>query len=114
MRTWILAGAVAAVMGLAGCRDRDESRPIDTPKIDNTRPGTGNLDPATGGSGYDSDGKRIGDGKIGNNNGVIDDGEGPLEGDGVADDKIGDNPGVWNDGEGPFEKNENVDRPESQ
>lgn len=56
---------------------------------------------------------RIGDGKIGNQNGVIDDGEGPLEGNGVADDKIGEKPGVWNDGEGPVEGTE-LDRPEAQ
>lgn len=56
---------------------------------------------------------RIGDGKIGNKNGVIDDGEGPLERDGVSDDKIGKKPGVWNDGEGPVEGTQ-LNRPEAQ
>lgn len=78
------------------------------------------YDEGTGGSGYNNrgdttvgntnpgdDSKRLGDGKIGRNNGVIDDGEGPIEslgGSGKADDKIGNNPGVWHDGEGPFEQ----------
>jgi len=93
----LLLGALAT-LGLAGaCRDnasyRDANRPAATE--------------GTGGSG-DS---RFGDGKIGENNGVIDDGEGPLEGDGRADDKVGNNPGVWNDGEGPIE-NSDLNRPE--
>jgi hypothetical protein len=96
----LLLGAFVT-LGLAGaCRDnasyRDTSRPAATE--------------GTGGSG-NVDNSRIGDGKIGENNGVIDDGEGPLENDGKADDKVGNNPGVWNDGEGPIENSE-MDRPE--
>src|SRR5687767_11911916 len=55
---WLLAGALATALCGVGC----EERPANKPTLDNR---------GTGGSGYyDSDGKRIGDGKIGNNNGV--------------------------------------------
>lgn len=106
-----MAGAVAA-LALVGCKD---TRSYDAAE-------------GTGGSGTFEDrnapinqdvrmdehpAPRIGDGKIGNENGVIDDGEGPLEQDGVVDDKMGENPGVWNDNEGPVENTE-ADRPEAQ
>lgn len=86
--TTMIVGTVAAVGLLVGCQDRTEQ-------------------PAgTGGAGYEQkDDARLGDGKIGEKEGVVDDGEGPLEGDGKADDKIGDRPGVINDGEGPIEEN---------
>lgn len=98
MKKALMVGAVAA-LGLFGFGCQDNR----TPANDNA---------GTGGSGYTTGTQqqdttqtpRLGDGKIGNNNGVIDDGEGPLEGNsGKADDKIGDQPGVWNDGEGPIE-----------
>jgi hypothetical protein len=98
---WLVTGALASFALVGGaCRDRYEpARPVVN-------------DPGVGGSGdLNNDGKRIGDGKIGRNNGVIDDGEGPLEGDHKADDKVGDRPGVWNDGEGPIE-NSDLNRPE--
>lgn len=88
--------AATALMGF-GCRDTTT-----------TTPGTGGSG-AYGRDNPGADDKKLGDGKIGRNNGVIDDGEGPLENmghDGKADDKIGNNPGVWHDGEGPFEKND--------
>lgn len=90
----VVVGALAA-LGLFGfgCND--------------TRPAANN---GTGGSGYvdtnqSAQDPKLGDGKIGNSNGVIDDGEGPLEGkSGKADDQVGSQPGVWNDGEGPIER----------
>lgn len=98
MKTRIFA-AVAAAVALVGfgCNDHRATKTE-----------------GTGGSGYQApvvnennnmgqDEQRLGDGKIGENNGVFDDGEGPLEGDGVSDDKMGQEPGVWNDGEGPIE-----------
>lgn len=99
----VMVGAIAAGgLVLAGCQDRSTE-----------------LDEGQGGSGLEQnerldrqDNSRLGDGKIGENNGVIDDGEGPLEGkSGKADDKIGNEPGVWNDGEGPIEENPDLNRP---
>lgn len=99
-------GAVAAAgLALAGCQDRSTE-----------------LEEGQGGAGFEQneqlnqDNSRLGDGKIGENNGVIDDGEGPLEennvgGSGGADDKMGQEPGVWNDGEGPIEENPDLNRP---
>jgi hypothetical protein len=85
--TGIALAAIASVGLLAaGCEDRNDNRGL-------------------GGSGTTSEQRRVGDGKVGKNNGVIDDGEGPIERGGKADDKIGNNPGVINDGEGPLEKN---------
>lgn len=91
MKKLLIAAAAAATLVGFGCNTRSNA------------PANG-----TGGSGYSAhnpgdDSKRIGDGKIGRNNGVIDDGEGPLEQNGKSDDKIGNQPGVWNDGEGPIE-----------
>jgi hypothetical protein len=92
----LIVGAIST-LGLAGLGCRDYDKPSRTPSVEEQR--------GTGGSGdLDHDGRRVGDGKIGNENGVIDDGEGPLEDDGKADDKIGDRPGVVNDGEGPIEE----------
>ena len=97
----VVGGVAALTLFGVGCQDKARQ--------DNS---------GTGGSGssvtqdHNGDGKRLGDGKIGRNNGVVDDGEGPLEGNrGKADDKIGKQPGVWNDGEGPIEKNPNLNRP---
>jgi hypothetical protein len=91
--TGIALAAIASVGLLtAGCEDRrDNNRGFG---------GAGTEQRQT-----DQDG-RIGDGKVGKNNGVIDDGEGPLERGGKADDKIGNNPGVINDGEGPIERHQ--------
>lgn len=87
MKKTLLIGAVAAasLFGVACFENRDADR-------------------GTGGSGNVEE-PRLGDGKIGQENGVVDDGEGPLEGQaGEADDKIGNKPGVINDGEGPIEE----------
>jgi hypothetical protein len=78
--------ACALALGAVGCeREMEHNRPPAT------------TDNGTGGSGYEAEDS------IGEKNGVIDDGEGPLERDGKADDKIGNEPGVFDDGEGPIE-----------
>lgn len=86
---WLSAAiAVAAAVGM-GCRGGEQAEP----RIDEQQQGTG-------GSGYDH---KAAD-SIGDKNGVIDDGEGPLEQDGRAEDKVGNEPGVFDDGEGPIEE----------
>jgi hypothetical protein len=93
-RIWVVTAAIAALGAFGiGCRDRA------------TDGSEQNQPQGTGGSGQ-VDEPRVGDGKVGRNNGVIDDGEGPLEQDGRSEDKIGDNPGVLNDGEGPIEQHQ--------
>jgi hypothetical protein len=90
--TGIALAAIASIgLLVAGCEDRR----------DNNNRGFGGAGTEQRQTNQDG---RIGDGKVGGNNGVLDDGEGPLERRGKADDKIGNNPGVINDGEGPIER----------
>jgi hypothetical protein len=91
MKKLTVAGLVAAAGLFVGCRDNNRYDRTPNPELR-----------GTGGSG------QVGDGKIGNNNGVLNDGEGPLEENHDAnktDGKIGNNNGVLNDGEGPLEQN---------
>ena len=104
MKTRIFA-AIAAAVALVGfgCNDHRATTNEGTGGSGYTAPA-----PAVNENNYENnnpgdDNQRLGDGKIGENNGVLDDGEGPLEGNGVSDDKMGQEPGVWNDGEGPIE-----------
>ncbi len=90
-KNWILAGALAVVgVGGIACQDGERAEP----RV---------IEEGTGGAGREGMDHKAAD-SIGDKNGVIDDGEGPLEQDGVADDKIGDEPGVFDDGEGPIEE----------
>lgn len=89
--TGIALGAIASIGLLAaGCEDRQDNRGLGGAGTEQRQPG--------------NQGGRLGDGKVGQNNGVIDDGEGPIERGGKADDKVGNKPGVINDGEGPIER----------
>jgi hypothetical protein len=115
-KKFAMVGVLAGSSIFVGCKsDREEAREDMNEAREELR------EEGTGGSG------QIGDGKVGRNEGVLNDGEGPLEenrrnddttigrnpgvindGEGpTKDDKIGNNKGVINDGEGPIEENVN-------
>lgn len=92
MKKLTVAGLVTAAALTAGCRDSHRVE-VDDDKIE--------MERGTGGGGLD----------IGDREGVLNDGEGPLEERNrddirLKDDDavIGDRPGVMNDGEGPLEE----------
>lgn len=90
----LAALATGATLTLSACEERETPRIQDeTEQLrENTREGAEDLrDEGTGGAG---------DVDIGEKEGVIKDGEGPLENEPT---RPGENPGVIDDGEGPFE-----------
>lgn len=96
-----VAALMAGALTFAGCQRTSEGVQDDMNRAgDDVRQFGGDaenrLEEGTGGAGRD-DGMNIGD-----NEGVIRDGEGPLE---DPETRPGENPGVINDGEGPIEDN---------
>ncbi len=95
-----VAALMAGALTFAGCQRTTEGVQDDANRAgenmrDFGRDANQELDEGTGGAGRD--GLDIGD-----NEGVLNDGEGPLENE---ETRPGDNPGVINDGEGPIEEN---------
>ncbi len=113
MTSWkgfMLAGLLGLTGLATGCTERDKAEvrgsvreageDIGEAARDVERAGEDAADGAREGYGGSGTDKRIGDGKIGDHEGVINDGEGPFE---QHDQRGEDNP--LRDGEGPLENN---------
>lgn len=104
----VVLGAVAA-FGLAtavGCQENREAEGLggagmEEQQQENNTFGTEQNEP------------NLGDSQMGDEPGVFNDGEGPIEGNN-AEPNIGENEGVINDGEGPIEDNTNLDMEENR
>jgi hypothetical protein len=94
MKSLVIAGLVGAAGLVVGCNERREAQGENLGS--EMRQGTENLGQETQeGIGGGGEGLQMGD-----NPGVMDDGEGPLENEQT---RPGNNPGIINDGEGPLE-----------